>query len=136
MQTALPGPEDIDRLMAFLPRLPTDRASVIENEDSSAGSGASPIPFHYPGYAPVVEEFFAAASAECWSDHEYDPWVVGPQLEESGFVEAADLSQIRTLLTFCVRGERFCDGFWGSMIQEGHIRRILKRLMELRREMA
>ncbi|MFN8413162.1 MAG: DUF6508 domain-containing protein [Anaerolineales bacterium] len=35
------------------------------------------------------------------------------------------------MLTFCVRGERFSDGHWGAMIEEGYIRRLLERLIEI-----
>jgi hypothetical protein len=29
---------------------------------------------------------------------------------------------------------RFCDGHWGAMIQEGHVRRLLGRLVQIRAE--
>ena len=32
------------------------------------------------------------------------------------------------MLTYYVRGERFCDGHLDAMITEGHIRRLLERL--------
>ena len=38
------------------------------------------------------------------------------------------------MLTFCVRGERFCDGHWGAMVREGRIGAILHRLQQLRGE--
>ena len=131
----MPGPEDIDRLVSFLPRLPAAGSIFMENEEGAEGTGRRPSLLRYPDYAPVVKELYDAASAECWHDYEYDPGEVGPQLTKSGFVEAADLRQIRTLLTYCVRGERFCDGFWGGTIEDGHIRRILERLVELRASM-
>ena len=52
-------------------------------------------------------------------------------LEDEELVRAADLSQIRTMLTYCVRGERFGDGHWGAMIEQGHVRRLLERLKEI-----
>ena len=39
-------------------------------------------------------------------------------LSEDG-VRNATLDQIKTMLTFCVRGERFSDGHWGAMIEPG-----------------
>jgi hypothetical protein len=35
------------------------------------------------------------------------------------------------MLTYCVRGERFCDGHLGGMIEKGHVQRILQRLREI-----
>jgi hypothetical protein len=47
---------------------------------------------------------------------------------------AASLTQIQSVLTFCVRGERFSDGHWGAMIEKGYIRRLLERLNEIKSE--
>jgi hypothetical protein len=44
-------------------------------------------------------------------------------------------AEIKTMLTFCLRGERFADGHWGEMIEAGHIRRLLERLLVIRSEM-
>lgn len=46
-------------------------------------------------------------------------------------VARADLARIRAMITCCVRGERFCDGYWGAMIEGGHIRRVLERISQL-----
>ncbi|MBT8050227.1 MAG: hypothetical protein KJN61_07450 [Gammaproteobacteria bacterium] len=46
-------------------------------------------------------------------------------------IQKADLNEIKTMLTFCVRGERFCDGHWGAMIENGSVGQILLRLTEL-----
>jgi hypothetical protein len=35
------------------------------------------------------------------------------------------------MLTYVVRGERFCDGHWGAMVEGGQVRRLLQRLAEL-----
>ena len=42
--------------------------------------------------------------------------------------KAATLSRIKTMMTYCLRGERFCDGHWDAMIGDGHIRRLFERL--------
>ena len=46
-------------------------------------------------------------------------------------INNASLEQIITMLTYCVRGERFCDGFWASMIEDRYIKLLLERLIEL-----
>ncbi len=53
-------------------------------------------------------------------------------LTTPGFVARATLDQVRTMLTFCERGERFSAGHWAAMIEEGHIRNLLTRLQQLR----
>jgi len=136
MNTELPSREQMHDLLTFLPRLYGDDQPLIHSWYDGAGSEGEPWVMPHPEYADVVVEFFRAASAPCWSDYEYDPSSAGAMLKEPGFVESADLSQIRTVLTYCVRGERFCDGFWAGVIEDGHIRRILERLATLRAVMA
>ena len=51
-------------------------------------------------------------------------------LSEDG-VRNATRDQIKTMLTHCVRGERFGEGHWAAMIEGGHVRRLLERLREL-----
>ena len=55
-------------------------------------------------------------------------------LKDEKLIRAASLAQIKTMLTFCVRGERFSDGHWAQMIEEGYIRRLLERLNEIKFE--
>ena len=56
-------------------------------------------------------------------------------LKDEGRVKTASLSEIKSMLTFCVRGERFSDGHWGEMIEKGYIRRVLERLNEIKSEL-
>jgi len=88
----------------------------------------------YPNYNPVVEEFFRLVSSECWLDYEYSPEQAYQMLKDEKLIRAASLAQIKTMLTFCVRGERFSDGHWAQMIEEGYIRRLLERLNEIKFE--
>ncbi len=53
-------------------------------------------------------------------------------LEDQALVRRASISEIKTILTYCVRGERFSEGHWGAMIELGHVLRLLERLAELR----
>jgi Family of unknown function (DUF6508) len=88
----------------------------------------------YPNYNPVVEEFFRLVSSEGWLDREYNPEQAYQMLKDENGIKIASLSQIKTMLTFCVRGERFSDGHWAQMIEEGYIRRLLERLNEIKSE--
>ncbi len=55
-------------------------------------------------------------------------------LEDLDRIESASLDEVKTLLTYCVRGERFCDGHWGAVIESGLIPRLLERLAGLLEE--
>jgi hypothetical protein len=87
----------------------------------------------YPNYHPLVEEFFRVVSG-AWLDYEYNPELAYQMLKDESLIKRASLAQIKTMLTFCVRGERFSDGHWGEMIEKGYIRRLLERLVELAAE--
>lgn len=88
----------------------------------------------WPIYADAVVAFFEAAGQECWADHRYIPSDAGEMLQSEAVIAGASLAQIRTMLTWCVRGERFCDGHWGAVFGDGKVYALLRRLDELRRE--
>ena len=69
---------------------------------------------------------------------ENDGWIVDPyDLEEGNRIASsgnfaeihqADLAKVRRLLTYFVRGERFCDGHWVSMVKKGYLQALIDRL--------
>lgn len=97
-------------------------------------SGDLTIP--YPVYREEVLQFFRRAGQPCWSDYDYEPRAAGRMVEDPAFIARASLEEIKTMLTFCVRGERFTDGHWERMLASGKITAILRRLAELRDELA
>ena len=131
MDGRLPTSEEIEELVLFLPRLYAEGFSPVKRWGGGIQNESGVTSFGYPEYEPVVEEFFRVASGECWDDNGYTSRNAGEMLKDEELIKTADLKQIKTMLTFCVRGERLCDGHWGSMIEEGHIRRLLQRLVEL-----
>ena len=126
-----PTARQIEALTSFLPRLYAEGFSPIDRwcggEKQADGSMTMP----YPRYNPIVEEFFRLVSSDGWLDYRYDPNQASRMLEDEQGIKTAALDQIKTMLTFCVRGERFSDGHWGEMIEKGHIRRLLLRLQEI-----
>ena len=126
-------PERIDELLRFLPALSApgpDTEPEWHHLDQGPKDGVLIMP--HPAYPPVVEEFFRLAGQDCWCDFQYAPEQAGEMVRDDAAVASASLAQIKTMLTFCVRGERFCDGHWGAMVREGRIGAILRRLGQLR----
>lgn len=64
-----------------------------------------------------------------WQD-EAKAYVMRPE-----FLGDADLLTIRRLLTLHVRKDRFCEGHFAAMIENGHIALVLRRLANIRVEM-
>jgi hypothetical protein len=132
MKTRLPTPREVEELVAFLPRLYADGFAPIKEWGGGPKDPDGPYVMPWPRYEEVVEEFFRVASNEYWTDYGYDPHEAGRLLMNEDAVRAADLPQIKAMLTYCVRGERFGEGHWAAMVKGGHIRRLLERLAALR----
>ena len=125
--SSLPTLQDIEALTSHLPRLYAAGFSPILKWEGGEKLKDGSFTLPYPRYDPLVEEFFRAVSSR-WLDYEYDPERAYQMLKDEGRVESASLPEIKAMLTFCVRGERFSDGHWGEMIEKGYVRRILERL--------
>jgi hypothetical protein len=126
-----PTPEQIEALTSFLPRLYAEGFSPVASWNGGERGKDGSISLPYPTYHPLVEEFFRRVSSDGWLDPGYRPEQAAEMLKDESRVKTASLDQIRSMLTYCVRGERFSEGHWGQMIERGHIRRLLERLKAL-----
>ena len=81
-------------------------------------------------YHPSVLTFFELVSQEHWKDYKYvdnfSEEMVGP-----GKIEEASINQLKTILTWCDRTERFFEGHWEYVIKIDVIKRVLNRLIQL-----
>ena len=130
MKTRKPTLEEIEELVSFLPILYAKGFTPIKKWHIESQNGFSSFP--WPEYDDAVEKFFLLASKECWRDYNYLSKNALRMLEDEDIIKNADIDKIKTMLTFCVRGERFCDGHWAAMIEKGYILRLLQRLSELK----
>ena len=130
-----PTARDIRDLLAFLPRLYADGFVPTKRVHSKDQDGEI-VAFPWPEYEAVVDEFMNCVGRDCWLDYGYVPQDMEKLIESEDGIGTATLPQIRSMLTYVLRGERFCDGWWGRMIEGGYIRRILERLAELEGEPA
>ena len=122
---------DIDELVAFLPKLLALDGKFIESWGGGQKNSDGVLTMPWPNYAPVVEEFFRTAGKKCWCDYGYRPDEASQMLGDSERIENASLSEIKTMLTWCVRGERFCDGHWGAVLSDGKVFALLERLRRI-----
>jgi hypothetical protein len=130
----LPTLKDIEELTAYLPRLYAEGFSPVVKWEGGKNLKDGYFTLPYPKYDPLVEEFFRFGGGS-WIDYEYNPEQAWQMLKDESRVKTASLAEIKSMLTFCVRGERFSDGHWGEMIEKGYIRRVLERLNEIKLEM-
>lgn len=124
--------EQVDELLQFLPLFDVPGRSYVLTAASSGTSPEGEIPTHYPEYCEDVLAFFWLAGQPGWSDFEYDPRQAQAQIGDDAFIRSCSLDELKTLLTYCVRSERFADGAWLSLLESGRIVALLRRLAVLR----
>lgn len=131
MKTPSPTADDIQELVDFLPTLSAKGLKPVKTWGGGQETSANVFVLPWPEYEQIVEAFFEVAAKDCWADRQYLSREILDRLDEPGVIENADLAEIKTILTFCVRGERFCMGYWGAMIEQDYIRRVPQRLSVL-----
>jgi hypothetical protein len=127
--------ENINALLPFLPEFSqTEKDFMTWCSATPRTDGIGTLP--YPDYAPIVDQFRQLVSQEFWCDYHYQSAEVADMLGDETSIAIASLDQIKSMLTYFVRGERFCDGLQNRLIREGTIAAILRRLQVLRDQMA
>lgn len=128
-----PSAQDIKELIAFLAWLNKKIPAITEwRGGRDEATGMYEIP--WPEYDEHVTALFEVASRECCCDREYVNKKAIEMLHDHELIKHASIDQIKTMLTYCTRGERFCSGHWSSMIEQGHIRRLFERLQVILHE--
>jgi hypothetical protein len=132
MKPHVPTQSEIDELIGFLPKLYAEGFEAVKVQSDAIFPKNGVIEVSPPVYDQQVSEFFRIASKEAWRDAEYLSKDTGEMLQNPGFIKSASMAEVQSMLTHCVRAERFCDGYWESVLNGGQLRLILMRLMELR----
>lgn len=126
---------EIDQLLRFADRFSGLGDSPCATWSSgSTADGVQTLP--WPVYPRFVEEFFHAAGQPFWSDRDYADSGASTLIDSDSEIAKATLVQLKSMLTFCVRGERFGDGHWDALIGSGRIQALLQRLRCIRDELA
>lgn len=124
----------IDQLLEFLPVFEgTGREFAVWRGGETNEDGIMTMP--HLEYLPEVYSFFELAAQKHWVDYDYGAKSPQEILGSPGRLADATLDEIKTVLTYCVRGERFGDGHWAHLLREGKIRDVLTRLKKIRMNM-
>lgn len=130
MRTTLPNGRDMDELLQFLPVFGSRGFAHIDKWNGLSKDDFTIFP--YPNYNEDVNKFIDIAIQERWTDHEYGYKNVLEMIEDESFIQNASLSEVVSMITYIIRGERFVDGHIGEMIRTGKLPSILNRLSEIR----
>lgn len=128
MDTRLPTHQEMQALVAYLPILYADGFKPVIRWQGGDQDKDGFYRLPWPEYNPVVKEFYRLVASEFWMDYGYRPEEAAKMLGDDEVIKSASLAQIKTMLTFCLRGERFSDGHWAEMIENGSIRKLLERI--------
>jgi hypothetical protein len=115
--------QKIDELLQFLPAFEEPDRLFIKKWEH-----------YHPVYAADVTQFVRLASDPWWMNTGYQLNQAGQMLADDAVVQSASLEQIKTMLTYFVRGERFSDGHWGRLLENGRVQALLHRLQSIRQE--
>jgi hypothetical protein len=125
-------PSKIDELVRFLPAFEMPGREFIMRWEGGDPQADGSVSMPYPVYTADVNLVFYYVSQPCWCDFDYTLKRSDVLLDDDAFIARSSIVEIRTLLTYCARGERFCAGFWGGVLKRGRVQAVLRRLMELR----
>jgi hypothetical protein len=126
----------IDELLRFLPAFEAEDRSFVAGWTGGESNDSGATTIRHPVYEDDVLEFFEAAGREWWTDFDYARHDVHAMIGDDDFIRSCSMDDFKTMLTFCVRGERFCDGLWQRLLESGRIAKLLRRLQELRQSVA
>lgn len=121
MNRSLVTQADVDRLLAYLPKFRNPK-----------GAFRTPSTSWQPAYTDDVWEFFSMLEASPLMDMNYSPERECDHIESPEYIEQANIDELRALLTYICRGERFCDGYWLSVLRDGSLVAVLDRLAQHR----
>jgi hypothetical protein len=122
----------MDELLQHLPRLEEPGRKYAEERPLGREARSGVLELRPVIYHEDVRQFFDCAAQPFWMDYGYRPEAAARMLRDEGCLRDATIAHVRTLLTYCVRGERFCDGFWEGLLEQGKVQAVLHRLQELR----
>lgn len=119
----------VSELLSFLPYLRglVGKKAVKWRGGEKLEDGTSVLP--YPDYPRKLFDFFRVAAKPWWTDPHYLESRPGKWIERE--MGSVGKDRVLAALTFCVRGERFCNGYWAEVVESGRLVRVLERIGEL-----
>ncbi len=84
-----------------------------------------------PSYPDTINDFMLYLSSSVWNNFDYNPETVSIKIQEPGYLEDADIDEIRSVLTWVHRTELFCDAHWRTVLESDLLPKIINRLKSL-----
>lgn len=126
MTSSCPTIQDIESLLTFKTYLDVDYDNL---------SGCIQEDLMYVDYTGWISELMDELIRKPWVDVEYSAERSKQLLEDESLLASASLSDIKMVLTFLVRRDRFSAGSFGMAIESGDMRKIFNRLEVISNDM-
>jgi hypothetical protein len=112
MNSDFPSSSQIDALISLLPQMEDSKAEweIVE----ALNSGGFVTAFDWPAWQEEGRRY----------------------LDDGTLIDTADLTTLCRLYTLHVRKDRFCEGHFAAMLENGHIAAMTRRLNVIREEAA
>ena len=126
-----PTVEEVAELLSFLPGFEDRDEPYATWEGGSHDKESKTIALSYPRYATDVSSFFQVLSEPQWVQFDYMTDRTRELVSDIDKLKDASIDDVKAVLTWCSRGERFCDGLYESALKNGVIQAALRRLSSL-----
>lgn len=97
--------------------------------DDARDASGKPLAFGYNDPA-LLSDFRTALMEEDWLRPPYDLGIRA-YIDHPDRIDTADLEALRQILVFTDRGERFADGWWHTVVEDGVLDRVLQRVQAI-----
>jgi hypothetical protein len=118
----------VEELLAYLPGFSAPgRQFVRQFQAEVPGEGEVGV-WPHPDYDDDVVAFFMSIGLAPWIDPGYRTSRAEQLIAQPDLLADASYADVRAVLNYCSRGERFCDGYWLDVLQRGVVQAALARL--------
>lgn len=122
-----PTAAEVSELLTFLPAFSPGREVVVGATGGTTTADGALI-WPHPVYADDVVAFFLRVGLAPWVETDYLSDRTRELATHPEALAEATFAEVRAVLTYCSRGERFTDGHWAEMVRRGVVRAALLRI--------
>jgi hypothetical protein len=115
-------------LLAFLPGFSAAGREFFRRGEGDLSTEDDISIWLHPEYDDDVVAFFMRLGVEPWVDAGYRNRRSERLIANPNLLTNASYADVRAVLNDCACGERFCDGYWASVLREGVVQAALLRL--------
>ena len=124
----IPDRARVAELLAFLPGFSAPGRDFFRHDKSIGPAEGEVSIWPHPTYDDDVVAFFMRIGVEPWVDPHYRSRRPERLMGRPDLLANAGYADVRAVLNYCARGERFCDGYWAEVLRQGVVQAALARL--------